>query len=452
MSHALKTIGKYQVRGKLGSGGMGGVYKAEVPGLGRLVAIKVLEPAEILEDIIGMNELERRFTAEARTMAGLNHPHVAQVWDMGRDDNGRLYFVMEYLCNNVGLAIGETFRAEDVTRVIPLERAVKYAAQTLDALARLHYAGIVHRDVKPYNLLLTDEDSVKLIDFGLATARGENANGVRGERVGSPYYASPEQEADPAAADERADVFSVGVMLYRMLTGRLPEPGRRAGEYNPDLNEDWDEFFGKALAYEPSGRFASARAMRNALDALYFEWLENIEAACSLADIQPPGEVAGPDAGAVRAEPMTIAGESARDAFGLDELWRPRFYCACNFKEMGDGAVSDTTNGLVWERAGSPYPLSMAEAGDYLHELNNQRLGGRSGWRLPTAAELKLLLRPVRHREEHCMDPIFDTTQKRIWTSDLDGQGRGWYADADLGFMAGQDTACRLYVRAVCGG
>jgi len=447
----MKTIGKYLVRGKLGAGGMGGVYKAEVPGLGRLVAIKVLEPAEILEDIIGIGELERRFTAEARTMAGLNHPHVAQVWDMGRDDAGRLYFVMEYLCNNLGLTIGETFRAEDATRAIPLERAVRYADETLSALARLHHANVVHRDVKPYNLLLTDEDAVKLIDFGLAMTRDEQAGGVRGEKVGSPYYAAPEQEDDPTSADGRADIFSVGVMLYRMLTGRLPEHGARAGDYNPDLSHGWDTLFARALAHEPERRFATAQEMRTALKALYAEWLEHLEAACSLADIQPPGEVAGPGAGLVRAEPINVAEEEAKDALGLDELWRPRMYCACSYRDLGEGVVADGMNGLFWQRSGSPYPLSLAEAGGYVRELDEQRFGGRLGWRLPTAAELKLLLRPVRRREDHCLDPLFDTAQTRIWTADGAGEGKAWFADADLGFFAAQDIACRLHVRAVCG-
>lgn len=447
----MKKIGKYEVRGKLGSGGMGGVYKAEVPGLGRLVAIKVLEPADILEDIIGKEELERRFTVEARAMAGLNHPNVAQVWDIGRDNRGRLFFVMEYLCNNLGLTIGETFKAEDVTRVLLLERAVRYTGQTLDALARLHYAGIVHRDVKPYNLLLTDDDNVKLIDFGLAMTKNESAPGAPGEKVGSPYYAAPEQEEDPASADERADIYSAGVMLRRMLTGRLPKPGQKAGDFNPDLNENWDAFFDKALAPDPAGRFATAREMKNELDKLYKDWLANIEAACFLADIQPPGERMGPKAEALRPKPAVVDRDGARKAFGLDDLWRPRVYCACNFSDQGDGTVEDAANGLIWERSGSPYPLNMAEALAYVERLNEQGFAGRSSWRLPTVPELKLLLAPLRQREDHCIDPVFDITQKRIWTSDLDKDGAAWFADADLGFVAAQDTACRLYVRACAG-
>jgi serine/threonine-protein kinase len=240
-------------------------------------------------------------------------------------------------------------------------------------------------------------------------------------------------------------------MLFRMLTGRLPEQGVRAGDYNPDLGQTWDQFFVRALATDRAKRFSSAQEMRKALKALHTEWLEHLETACSLADIQPPGEVFGPGAGALRAKPATVDEEEAKDALDLDDLWRPRVYCACKYKDLGDGVVADKINGLFWQRLGSPYPLTLDEAGDYLRELNEQRFGGRVGWRLPTAAELKLLLRPVRRREDHCMDPVFGTAQTRIWTTDGAGEGKAWFADADLGFFAAQDTACRLHVRAVCG-
>jgi serine/threonine-protein kinase len=236
-----------------------------------------------------------------------------------------------------------------------------------------------------------------------------------------------------------------------MLTGRLPQPGQYAGDFNPDLDENWNGFFEKALAEEPGGRFASARAMKAELDDLFAEWRSHMERACSLADIQPPGKRSGPEAGELRSKPVQADPERAREEFGLDELWRPRVYCACSFADRGDGAVADQANGLLWERSGSPYPLNMDEARDYLDYLNREALGGCDSWRLPTVAEVKLLLTPVRHREDHCMDPVFDTTQTRVWTADRAGRGEAWFADADLGFIAEQDDACRMYVRAVCG-
>jgi serine/threonine-protein kinase len=190
--------------------------------------------------------------------------------------------------------------------------------------------------------------------------------------------------------------------------------------------------------------------MRGELSGLFEDWRARLEQACALEDMQPPGRSYGPVAGEVRSESAEVEEEDAREAFGLDELWRPSAYCACEFEDLGDGSVRDAANGLVWQKSGAPYPLSLEEAGDYLEKLNQESFAGRSNWRLPTVPEAKLLLTPVRHREELCIQPVFDSRQRRLWTADTGSGATAWFADADLGFIAALDAGCRLHLRAVC--
>ena len=289
----MRMIGRYRVCGRLGKGGMGSVYKAKLPGLDRIVALKLLDPAEILVDLLGMEELKRQFRHEAEIMAGLRHPHIAQIWDLDVTAQAMPYFVMEYSCNNLGALMGESYRVEQPTRRLALDKAVHYAVQALEGLARMHHEGVVHRDFKPYNLLLTDEDSIKIIDFGLSKLRGEEEfNAPRGIKVGSPYYAAPEQELDPAGADGRADLYAVGVTLFRMLTGLLPydeesgEAMRNARAFNAELDEAWDVFFAKALARDPGERHPSAAVMRGELLGLLDQWRKRRDRICNLPDAE----------------------------------------------------------------------------------------------------------------------------------------------------------------------
>lgn len=447
----MRTIGKYEICGLLGRGGMGAVYKVRHPELGRIMALKLLAPSDMLEAVVGADELERRFTREARTMAAIRHPNVAAVWDLDRDDEGRPFFVMEYLCNNLGAAIGETYRVEDPSRVLSLDKAVRYAMQSLAGLERLHFAGIVHRDVKPFNMLLTHDDTVRIIDFGLSKLRGEAMNRHASERVGSPYYAAPEQEDDPEAATPRSDIFAVGVMLQRMLTGRLPSLScERPSQCNPDLTPDWDDFLGRCCADDPDRRPATAEAMARELDALYEAWRDKLDLACVLPDHLTPGRVAGSPDLPLRPVPTKIPAKGARRRLGLDDLYRPLRYVDNDFKANADGTVTDRATGLTWQQAGSPYPMDFEEARAYVDGLNARALAGRDDWRLPTAPELMSILSPTRQHTDFCLAPAFDTAQDRLWSGDTRTFTSAWTADAALGFMAWHDFTCRNFVRAVC--
>ncbi|SHI00031.1 Serine/threonine protein kinase [Desulfofustis glycolicus DSM 9705] len=232
---------------------------------GGIVALKLLLPRdEIFIDLVGEKKLRDIFFAEARTMAGLQHECIAGIIESGEIDD-ILYIALEYVPRSLGSIIGDSTRIE-VTRILGTSLTCDYLRQTLCCLDAVHGAGLVHRDIKPDNLMITERDQVKLIDFGLCKTAGNEEMVIPGMQIGSPFYTAPEQEHDPAAADERADLFSAGVIAYRLLTGRLinHRQGKiaAASRFNADLTKQWDQFLFKGVHKERSKRFQSARAMR----------------------------------------------------------------------------------------------------------------------------------------------------------------------------------------------
>lgn len=460
----MKRIGKYEICGMLGRGGMGQVYKARVPEIGAMVALKLLRPVDHLQDVLDMAELERRFLHEARTMAAIDHPNIARVWDFDRHE-GLPFFVMEYACENLGAAIGESYRVEEPTRRIWPDKAMSYVLQTLDALGRLHAEGVVHRDIKPYNLLLTSDESIRLIDFGLSRLRGEQTpTGPATMKVGTPYYTSPEQEADPEAADGRADLFSVGVLLFRLLTGLLPPDGGIQdgapvfAETSPPagMERDWEAFFRKALAPAPDRRFASAEAMATALHSLYEAWQGALDSVCHLDDEDletfcpvPEGNAAS---GKLRSTPQKTGPIAVSEAFTLDSLGRP-LTGGVRFLEMDSNAdaplLHAPSSGLAWQREGSRWPCTWQRAHEYIQDLNARHYGGRDNWRLPTVEELATLITPPEETHTFCLPGLFSTRQRLLWSADRRSYVAAWHLNAGLGFIGWQDFTCPAWVRAV---
>jgi tRNA A-37 threonylcarbamoyl transferase component Bud32 len=261
---------KYTILEKLGQGGMGAVYRAEQRGLDRQVAIKVINAHRVAEpDVI------KRFLREAKLASRLSHPNAVAVIDFGQTDDGVCYFVMELV---TGRTLADVFAAEGV---FPPERLVRIAAQICDALERAHALQIVHRDLKPSNAMLLDQgrDFVKILDFGLAKslASGDaTAMTITGALLGTPAYMSPEL-ALGQPCDGRTDLYSLGVMLYLLGSGRLPfqstSPhelislhGTEPAPKMTGIPRALARVIDRLLCKDPADRYPTAAAVREALE------------------------------------------------------------------------------------------------------------------------------------------------------------------------------------------
>jgi serine/threonine-protein kinase len=260
------TIGKYRIIGQLGRGGSGIVYRAVDETLNRDVAIKTLNPDLADTDIL------KRFRAEATILAKLHHPQIATIYELFRADTD-LLMVMEYVA-------GETLeKLSDRLGPMPPTHAAYLVDQVLSALEHAHRAGVVHRDMKPANVMVTEEGSVKIMDFGIARVRGAEQVTVDGRMMGTPAYMPPEQVLGQEV-DGRADLYSVGVVFYRLLTGALPftadtpigmlqrqilEAPLPLDAHRSGLPEWCDGIVRRALAKSPAERFQTAEEFREAL-------------------------------------------------------------------------------------------------------------------------------------------------------------------------------------------
>ena len=299
--------------GRLGRGSMSTVYKAKAPITGRLVALKILQPRnEIFVDLVGETRLREMFVEEAKIMGTLSHDHVAKIIDCDEHE-GQPFIVLEYFAHSIGAFIGESYRVEAPSRVISAAKTKSYLIQALKGLERLHFAGIIHRDIKPFNLMITSDDRIKIIDFGLSRVRGEEKMAIPGMQVGSPYYAAPEQAIDPKKTDGRADLFSLGVMGYRMLTGHLVDHRQSAvlppSALNSELNREWDTCILKSIAVDPVNRYADAQEMRLAVESLPLVAPEK----CRANDVLPARDLFGVR-GERRREPSRMMYKNIRAA------------------------------------------------------------------------------------------------------------------------------------------
>lgn len=271
--------GKYRIEKVVGRGGMGIVYAAHHLLLDKRVALKLL-----LVDGLQGGETVERFLREAQASARLRSDHVVRVTDAGSLDTGHPYLAMEYL---EGCDLAELLSLEGPQ---PCTETADYMLQALAALAEAHAAGIVHRDLKPANLFLAVREDktniLKILDFGISKQSGDRAHwkDLTGQTVlGTPVYMSPEQLRSSKSVDPRADLWSLGVVMYELLTGKVPFDGEGPGEvfaavleqtpasprvHRPDLSATWEEIILRCLRREPEARFQDAGDLAEALEPL----------------------------------------------------------------------------------------------------------------------------------------------------------------------------------------
>lgn len=256
-------IGSYEIISKIGEGGLGVVYKARQLSMGRLVALKVLH-AKWAKD----EEFRKRFLLEARIVGRLSHQNLIQVYDVGRD-RGTLFFSMEYVD---GTTVEKSI---DKDGPLPLDRSLDIATQVLRAITYIWRHGIVHRDIKPGNIMLTRAGVAKLGDFGFVKSHFDPLLADDGEVLGTPDYISPEQALGREEIDFRSDIYSLGASLYHMLAGRAPFGGSSSSVMRKHLREEPDDIktlqpnlpdaaafiVRKMMAKDPAERYQSTQEL-----------------------------------------------------------------------------------------------------------------------------------------------------------------------------------------------
>lgn len=445
----MKRIGKFIVCGLLGQGGMGKVYKIKYPVTGKIGAMKLLDPNPFLVSLLGKTAIEDMFVKEAITMAGIRHPHVVEILDFDSFE-GRSYYIMDFLCNNLGTMMGESYETEKPSRIINLDKAIDYTRQILHGLSRLHFSNLIHRDIKPFNILVTDEDLIKICDFGLSKLRHESVKSHSSLKVGSPYYAPPEQEDNPDSVDFSADLYAVGVMLYRMVTGRLPEtPVIPPSLINKDLDVNWDAFILKALEQLPRNRYTDAEVMIVDLDELEKGWLKRKQAICAAPSWLFDDSDEDEKTVSLRSNPLKVHWKTSETTFETDELMRPRTYIRNRFISHTEKTVTDLSCNLIWQISGTRFPVNRAGAFLYIEQLNDECFAGLNTWRLPTVNELLSLVDRTPEGRSYCIQSIFDTRLKWLWSCDRCTYITAWYVNHELGFAGYNDFDSFYHVKAV---
>lgn len=263
-----KLDGRYEIKEIIGVGGMANVYKAYDSIDDRSVAVKILRDEHMQND-----ELLRRFRNESKAIAVLSHPNIVKVYDVSFNEDIQ-YIVMEHID---GITLKEYIEQQKVLR---WKEAVHFTVQILRALQHAHDKGIVHRDIKPQNVMLLADGTIKVADFGIAKFARSSQQTITDKAIGSVHYISPEQ-AKGEATDEKSDIYSLGIMLYEMTTGQLPfdadspvsvalqqiqSQPKLPRQINPDIPEGLEDIIVRAMQKDPSRRYRSAAEMLRDID------------------------------------------------------------------------------------------------------------------------------------------------------------------------------------------
>ena len=275
-----KTISHYKILEKLGQGGMGVVYKAEDTKLGRIVALKFLPQAFSFD-----KEAKKRFVNEAQTASSLQHNNICNIHDIDETEGGKIFICMD-------MYEGETLKAKIERGKLKIDEAFDIITQVATGLQKAHEKGIIHRDIKPANIFLKNDGVVKILDFGLAKLSGQSMMTKMGETVGTIAYISPEQ-ARGEEVDQRTDIWSLGVVLFEMLTGNLPfksdyeqamiysilnESPKKLNDFRSDIPAEMEKVINKCLSKNTSERYQSIEELiielRGTLNALPLKKLD----------------------------------------------------------------------------------------------------------------------------------------------------------------------------------
>ena len=371
----------YTIEGEIGRGGMGVVYRARDERLQRRVAIKVLPP-----ELAFQQDIRQRFTREAQTAARLSHPHIVPIHTVG-EGQGLVYFVMGYVD---GESVGGRIKRRGR---LPVEEVRRVMKETADALSAAHNLSIIHRDIKPDNILLEGtRGRVMVTDFGIAKAlsssSGATLTGV-GVAIGTPSFMSPEQAAGEREIDGRSDLYSLGIVAYQMLSGELPfsaptvagilmkqitEPAPDIREVRPDVPEDLALAVARCLEKDPENRWPSADSLRRSLENRVVTGYQPTGLGWKAGRAPAAGASARPGTGArrpVREAARPIAGQrpvsprplpAPRGAFDrLDRLerarrWEPR-------RSGGDTPLPDTGEPKIVQRVRAQFARWAAVSG-----------------------------------------------------------------------------------------
>ncbi|TDI73571.1 MAG: serine/threonine protein kinase [Bacteroidetes bacterium] len=309
-----REVGQYRIIEQLGAGGMGIVYKAHDTRLDRTVALKFLPP-----HLNSDETSKKRFIQEARAASALDHANICTIHDIDEDEDGKLYIVMSYYD-------GQTLKYVLDEGPVSVENAVLFGSQIAAGLARAHEAGIVHRDMKPANIMVTERGEIKILDFGIAKLSEGIDLTKTGSTVGTAAYMSPEQ-AKGESVDRRSDIWSVGVLLYEMITGKQPFDGSYEAAliygivnapHDPidvEMPDGLSELIDRCLSKDPKNRFDSSVELSEALGAF-------TSSSSSGITVAAPAAAAVPAASAVTGSETTVLAAEAGDTdpSGIKEL------------------------------------------------------------------------------------------------------------------------------------
>jgi serine/threonine protein kinase len=490
----------YKFMKAIGSGGMADVYLAVQKKLDRMVAIKVMQP-----EIFRSPVTTKRFVREAKTLSKLVHPNIITVFDVGKVED-TYYIVMEYLHGSLKDKI-------EKQRKIPPAEALQIVRQVADALYYAHKIGFIHRDVKPDNILFRKDGTPVVVDFGIARPVDTETRLTKtGMSIGTPNYISPEQ-ARGQKVDGRSDIYSLGVVLYEMLTGKLPYKSentlgvviKHLQEPVPKLTgslKQYQALLDKMMSKEKSKRVRSKKE----LDEITKSFMNNDpikvtkpvrrkKAASDMDKTQMRKSVKPSGSGTVAVLekprekrslrylwlllPAILIGGIVFSLFYLqsagrlyrdldtsdvrsvvmegdfyDNVWNRYGNYRAQYQSETIGnmpVLVDRSLDLMWHPSGSPVGLKFRDAEKWLVDLNKRGYAGHKDWRLPTLREAASLLRTRKGEGGLFIDPAFSGKQTCIWTGDVYGNQEAWAVRFDEGYTLHLELHTRNFIRPVRG-